>query len=229
MKNYPFLIRGPTTQGRVVKHSIIASSYKEALNVVLSLYPVKFVNSKFAIQMDLITVKKEAIKLSKSRKGEKITIYLNEAEGEFYITFKNAQGFTMLVEEEGQEPNEIGSARLNKWTPHGVYMNGSEIALEPEQQKKADAGAKKIPAQSEKAKKLIQKKEVTTKTTNEVKKSAAKKAAPAKKVAAKSDVTYKATRLGLTDAQWTKLEKLNEKEGSLQAMATKAVIKVYGL
>ncbi len=228
MKNYPFLIRGPTTLGRTIHKSVKAATFKDALNKILALYPIKFVNSKFALQMDLVSVKKEAIKLSKSKKGVKFTIHLNEAEGEFYITFKNAKGFTMLVEEEGQEPNEIGSARLNKWVPQSVWMNGSEIAMEVEQQEVSDKAAKRnIPAQSDKAAKIISQKE--TKTTNKMAKANKGKAAAKTAPKAKATGTGKATTLILSDTQWKKVEGLTAKEGSIREMVAKAMIKTYGL
>jgi hypothetical protein len=77
--------------------------------------------------MDLITVKQLATKLSKKNKAVEHTIYLNEKEGEFYIGFPNKEGFPMFIEEETNEPVEIGTKKLARFKREAVYVNGVEL------------------------------------------------------------------------------------------------------
>lgn len=104
--------------------------------------------------MDLQTVKQIAVNLSLSNKGVEHKVWLNEKEGEFYVSFSNAKGFTMLVEEETvPEGTEIGSAKLSKFKTQTAYLNGAEIKTTAEKTKKQPMKtiAKKLP-KNEKAK-----------------------------------------------------------------------------
>lgn len=128
MNLYPFIIRGPTRKRLVHAEG---RNFFNALEKVLSVYPAKFVNYKNAKAMDLINVKKKVIALSKSNKGVEHKIWLDK-EGDFYISFLNPAGHTMLVEEETNDAVEIGSARLNKFDLQSTWLNGEQQA-EPEQ------------------------------------------------------------------------------------------------
>lgn len=185
MNDYPFLIRGPTHASRIRKIKANGKNFKDALIKVLSVYPSKFVNFKFARNMDLNSVKQIAINLSKKTKGVEHVIWLNEKEGEFYISFKNDKGFTILVEDETNLKGlEIGSARLNRFSKQSVWVNG-------EQTKDPQPIAEKI---SPKPKKSPIKNEVKTELENESNmknkkqgKKATKKNGAAKKVVSKAD------------------------------------------
>jgi hypothetical protein len=190
MNVYPFIIRGPTRASRVHRIRAQGKNFKDALIKVLSVYPAKFVNFKFARNMDLNTVKQIAINLSKKTKGVEHAIWLNEKEGEFYISFKNDKGFTILVEDETNLKGlEIGSARLNRFSKQSVWVSGEqtkEVAPQP-----TNVVAEKI---SPKAKKSPVKKEVKTELENEFNmknkkqsKKAAKKNGAAKKAVSKAD------------------------------------------
>lgn len=144
MNIYPFVIRGPTRK-RLVKAQ--GRNFFNALEKVLSVYPAKFVNFKNAKAMDLINVKKKVIALSKSNKAIEHKIWLDK-EGDFYISFLNTAGHTMLVEEETNDPVEIGSVRLNKFDLQSTWVNG-ELIKEPEQIKKPKEVKTKKPMKTE--------------------------------------------------------------------------------
>lgn len=127
MNQYPFIIRGPTDSSRRKRVFSQGINFKNALVKVLSVFPAKFVNFKYAKTMDLITVKTKAIKLSRASKGLEHRIWLNEKEGEFYVTFINGENCTMLVEEEETDPVEIGSARLNRFKLQSIWLNGEQV------------------------------------------------------------------------------------------------------
>lgn len=83
--------------------------------------------------MDLITSKVMAAKMSRSLK-KKVTIWLNEKEGEFYLAYNADDQFVMLLYDDDGTAEKIGRAQLNKYTPQAAYSNGSEVALDVEQE-----------------------------------------------------------------------------------------------
>lgn len=195
MNVYPFIIRGPTDSSRRKRVFSQGINFKNALVKVLSVFPAKFVNFKYAKTMDLITVKNKAIKLSKASKGIEHRIWLNEKEGEFYVTFINGENCTMLVEEEETDPVEIGSARLNKFKLQSVWLNGEQVketnTTELKEKKTTKVAVKmknvKKPAIKVKAKNGIAKKE-------------------------KIKTVPRGNNMFLTEAEWKKVDALLAKE-----------------
>ncbi len=202
---YPFLIRGPTKQSRRKKILIDASRLKFALLKIFALFPAKFVNTKYARNMDLITARVDAAKRSRA---DKVTIFI-------------------IVDKEG----ECTLSTECKKGAYTCYRNGSEVSLpsnaetstvEPKTKKGKTAPHKDMS-------KVDFSKPINSgeKTNNKMAKKTEVKG-NAKKVA-KPEGTGKATTLILTDAQWAKVNKLIEKEGSIREMVAKAMIKTFGL
>lgn len=178
----------------IVKNILVrirGSGYNNALNRVLSRHPNKKVKTKYAKNMDIIAAKTQAAKESAAQKKP------------FYV----------FVDKDGEA--DISSAPL-AGTLH-KFVNGVEDKdYAPKQSAAAQEKSKpKIPAQSDKAQKLISKSKVQQ---MENKKKAAKK--PAKKAIAKksSPNTVKEEKLirgnnmALTKAQWAKVDALLKKE-----------------
>lgn len=201
VESYPFIIGN-----KVVK--VKANGIKNAIDRVTSKHQNKFINITHAKNMDLISAKVEAAKQSRA---ERRKIYI-------------------IVDDEGE--CELNHAPL-KGVLH-CYNNGSEIALENDAQVATNAprankkSKKTIPAQSEKAQQLINKKEekestslndsTKTKTmATKPAKKAAKKVAT-KKTAPKKDVKPKEIHFGenpdfgFEKAEWTRVGKLAQKE-----------------
>lgn len=223
MDSYPFVIGN-----KVVK--IAATGIRNAINRVTTKHPNKFINITHAKNMDLISAKVEAAKHSRT---EKKKIYI-------------------IVDDDGE--CELNHAPLKG--VYACYSNGSEIALEndaevatitprPNKSKKRlseiimeDAEKieskqkKKLPAQSEKALKLISKqntKETVMATTKPANK-AAKKVAAKKESKVKDTRVGKATTLLLSAEQWKRVDALITKDGgSIREMVAEALITKFKL
>lgn len=193
--DYPFVVGN-----KVIK--VTASGIKNAINRITSKHQNKFINITHAKNMDLISAKVEAAKLSRSEHKKKYIIV--DDEGECFIDNAPLKGVLHC------------------------YNNGSEIALEndaPVTTTVPRPNKKKLPAQSEKAQKMINKKEGKESAANEIDSTKTKNMAtkPAKKAAAKK---VKATaskepkvkkiargnNMFLTEEEWKKVDKLLEKE-----------------
>lgn len=159
--------------------------------------------------MDLISAKVEAAKRSREEKKK------------IYIT----------VDTDG----ECDLSNLPLKGVYTCYSNGSEIALEHDAEVATVAprpNKKKLPAQSEKALKLISKqntKETIMATTKPAKK-AAKKVATKKEPKVKDTRVGKATTLLLSAEQWKKVDALITKDGgSIREMVAEALITKFKL
>lgn len=163
---YPFLIRGPTRSARVKMVKLEAVSFRHAMLKAFALYPIKFINFKFAKNMDLISANAEAKKASMDGKQR------------FVISHKNQE-----CSVEFNEPSHIGDVL------HAVWLKGKKV------KESIEAPTTKQPAkrmseqimeeaaiieQAEKENKIINK----TKPKQVMTKKAVKKVAP-KKVAHK--------------------------------------------
>ncbi len=218
MTTYPFLIRGPTKQSRRKKVLVSALSLRLAMGKILMRYPAKFVNSKFARRMDLMSAKAAAIKESNKKKGKTVYIIVDEKDGEcdlsgaplrgVYTAFKNGSeiGLPSTSEVSKVEPKQKGKRKI------------SEKEFEAKKGKLTPTSSTK-----ENASTPIQGAKTNTSMAKKANAKAAKKSAP------KATGTGKATTLILSDAQWAKIEKLTEKEGSIREMVAKAMIKTFGL
>lgn len=205
MNSYPFLIRaGPHSRTRRIFSEGI--NFYRALEKVLSIYPSKFVNFKHARNMDLSSVKTEAARLSKKNKGVRHTVWLNEKEGEFYISFPNEKGFIMLMEDENSNAAEIGTARLNRFKEEKVYVNGLEVALEA----KSETENKPPEAKSNPDKGVTKTKVMSKKVSTKGKTAVAKKVTVKKEP--KEETTPRGNNLSLTKAEWTKVDAILKKE-----------------
>lgn len=203
--DYPFVIGN-----KVVK--ISAYSIKNAINRVTSRHQNKFINITHAKNMDLISAKVEAAKLSRSE-HRKIYIIVDEGDGECSLNHAPLKGV------------------------YACYNNGSEIALEndapvatnePRANKSAKPKSKNLPAQSGKAQQVIAKKEgkesaplsdsTKNKTMATPKKKAAKKVAAKKVAAPKKEKGPKEIHFGenpdfgFDKAEWTRIGKFAQKE-----------------
>lgn len=174
----------------------------------------KFVNYKNAKAMDLISARVEAAKLSRV-KG--ITQYIIEKDDEFTLSTSSSSDPTKL---------------------YGVFVNGGEDKGLLKQltsettPNKVDKIVRSVPAQSAKAKKLIEGENKTTMAKTAKKTKSAKKAT--KKVAAKKEeklwhegLIAKATTLRFSEAQWEKLHKLASEHGGIQKMSYDALREKY--
>jgi len=202
--DYPFVIGN-----KVVK--ISANGIKNAIDRVTSRHQNKLINITHARNMDLISAKVEAAKQSRTEK-RKVYIIVDEKTGEC----------------------ELNHAPLNG--VYTVYNNGSEIALETdapltEVAPIANKNTKrKIPAQSEKAIKLISKNSKETVMATPAKKAPAKKAAAKKEAKPKDSRIGKATTLLFTVEQWKKIDAIVAKgEESIREMAASAMVAKYKL
>lgn len=159
---YPFRVRGVNRASRQRLVKITAINYKNALNKVLALYPVKIVITKHARKMDLISARVEAAKKSKQL-GKKYYIINNVEEEECDVTSTYPKN-----------PKEI----------LGVFVNGSEV-------KEEIAIEESTPTKKEKQSvtKKETKMSTATKTSKKAAKKVAKKSAPVKKVAVKKTAT----------------------------------------
>lgn len=156
--------------------------------------------------MDLINARVDAAKRSRVE-GKPIYIIVDPKDGECSLSETSKKGV------------------------YTVYKNGSEIALD------TDADVSKVEPKQKKGKlapKASAKENASTpiqgaknKQVMADKKTA--KAAPKTAPKAKVEGTGKATTLILSNAQWAKVEKLTEKEGSIREMVAKAMIKTYSL
>jgi len=210
MNSYPFLIRGPTSVRRVHAQG---RNFFNALEKVLAIFPAKFVNFKYARNMDMNTTKQLVVKLSKKNKGVEHTIWLNEKEGEFYITYLKDK-FTMLVEEETDPVGiEIGSARTNKWTFESAYING-EVVPPSHAPKVENVKGEKISAKGPKSKivktvTMAAAENANMKTSKKNGKAAAKK--PVTKVKGEKTIP-RGNNMFLTEADWKKVDAILVKE-----------------
>jgi hypothetical protein len=136
MDDYPFIVN----RAKLVK--IRAPNLSNALDRVTTKHPNKIINVKFARNMDLISAKVEAAKQSRAT-GKKVYIIVDENDGECSLSNAPLRGVLHC------------------------YNNGSEIYDTGDMQEgdatkaRANKRSKKIPAQSQKAKELIEKKEAT--------------------------------------------------------------------
>lgn len=101
---YPFLIRGPTKYARVKLIKIEAHGFRNALLKAFARYPVKYVNFKFARNMDLISAKAEAKKASMDGKTRYVA---SHKDGECTV--------------EVDEPGKAGDVL------HAVFVKGKEV------------------------------------------------------------------------------------------------------
>jgi hypothetical protein len=181
---YPFLIRGPTRSARVKMVKIEAGSFRHAMLKAFALYPVKYVNFKFAKNMDLISAKQEAKKLSLDGKQRFV---VSHKDGECSIEFN--------------EPSRMGDVL------HAIFMKGKELkesasaptTKQPAKAKPAGDSEAAIIEQAEKENKIINK----TKS----KSMAEKEAKPAKKAAKSVAATVTGDKKTLTVAAILALQK----------------------
>lgn len=165
MVDFPFVIGN-----KVV--TIRAPGVNNAIDRVLTKHPNKFIKTKHAYNMDLISAKAAAAKESKVQK--KPIYVLIDADGESDISSAPLRGVAHKF---------VGGIEDKNFAPH-VTDKATE----------QPAKNKSIPAQSEKAKKIISKnqiEETMTTVKKAPKKVAAKKAAP-KKVSAPKKAANKA-------------------------------------
>lgn len=166
--------------------------------------------------MDLISAKQLAVKQSNAKPGKIVYIIVDEKDGECDLANAPLRGV------------------------YTAYKNGSEIALvsptqvtiEPKGKKRKiterefeSEKGKLTPKASTKQNAPTAIQGAKTNTTMADKKKPASKPTPK----AKPEGTGKATTLILSSAQWAKVEKLTEKEGSIREMVAKAMIKTYSL
>jgi hypothetical protein len=166
---YPFVVGN-----KVVK--ISGHGLNNAIDRITTRYQNKLINITHARNMDLISAKVEAAKRSRTEK-RKIYIIVDEKDGECDLSHIPLKGV------------------------YACYNNGSEIALEidaPVTTVEPRPNKKKLPAQSEKAKTLISKKDAKDSALNESSNSNSKimatKTAPAKKAATKKVAAKKRTQ-----------------------------------
>ncbi len=196
MTDYPFIVRGKVNK-------VKGSSYRNALDRVLEKNRNQFVKTKFAKTMDLITAKEEAKTASKTNKKAR-TFVVADSEGEFDLS-------TIIKKGE---------------TAYAVFIGGKEVSLTEDEK----AGATSVPVKNlvskptveivrgSMAKIIKEHQKIVTKNQKEMAKPI--KAVPAKKenkTAKVAGLTYRATRVGLTDAQWKKFDASGQK---LQALAS---------
>lgn len=214
MNTYPFLIRdGPNS--RVRKVEITAPNYSRALDKVLSRYPNKFIQTKFARRMDLISAKVKAAQQSRL----------------------NNKKVYVVVDDEGE--CEISNSPLTG-SLH-CFLNGSEIALESklEEPTTKPSGTKLAKNQEPKTNKTMTKvatatpakKGIEKKVTAPVKKTAptpaAKKPQPSN---VKRDGIGKATTVTFTAAEWKELESYCDKHSTtIRELATRGIAKLVGI
>lgn len=172
---YPFLIRGPTRYARVKMVKIEAGNFRHAMLKAFALYPVKFVNFKFARNMDLISAKQDAKKASMDGK-------------ERFVVAHKDQECTI----EFNEPSRIGDTLM------AIFLKGKEVKegynAAPQKvtkREKPAASEDEVIEQAEKENKNINKSKNKT-MKKEVKKAAAKKSAPATVTGEKKTLTVAA-------------------------------------
>lgn len=227
MNTYSFLVRGLSSNSRVQRVKETGSNFKEALDKLVARFPDKFINFKFARNMDLITARKEALDKSAKTKGTAFYIKVTD-DGECEVS---------------STPTHLDVA---------AFKNGGEIALESDvadapknEPKSPKKGKKKLTAEEAAKRPNLRSKRTGKKLSEEdnkvdvkqkpsktmAKKKATKKVA-AKKVAApvnKNEIA-KPTTLRLTKSQWDNLFKVREKEGkSIQILASEALVKQFKL
>lgn len=211
MIDYIFLIRGPTVQSRVRKVTIQAPRLGLALDKILALFPSQFVNTKFARRMDLMNAKKAAAKRSKEIRDKAVYIIVDEKTGECDLSGAPLRGV------------------------YTAFKNGGEIALSPDapvsKVEPITKGKKLAPKASAKENASTPIQGAKNKQSMATEKKSQPKAAATKAAAkpAKPSGIGKATTLILSGAQWAKVDKLTEKEGSIREMVAKAMIKTYSL
>src|SRR5687768_14937315 len=101
-KRYPFIVR--TSQRKFARY-VSAGRYKDALDKILSLYPAKFIITKYS-NMDLIDAKVQAAKESKAQKGKNVYVYNDVKAEEVEISLRAPVA-----------PNELIT----------IFVNGSEV------------------------------------------------------------------------------------------------------
>lgn len=156
---YPFLIRGPTKASRVKMVKIDANGFRNALEKIFALFPVKYINFKFAKNMDLISAKQQAKKDSMDGATR-------------YVVSHKDQECTV----EMSEPGKAGDVL------HAVFTKGKEIKeAVAAPSKPAKRVSERIMEEAEiiEAQEKInnKKQKPTMKTKKAVKKAAVKKAA----------------------------------------------------
>lgn len=179
MTRYPFIVVTPA--GRIRHVIVMAHNYNTALDKALTRHPNKFLKTKYAKIMDLLSAKEQAKKMSRDKKS-KIYVQVNNSTGECICTANLA------------EPGH---------TAHDLFVNGAQskqpLTAAPASAVKVydgeDMKIRNVPAGSNKAAELIAKKDAkleSAKTptkkepvkTNKMEKVATKKVA-AKKVVKK--------------------------------------------
>lgn len=186
LKPYLFLVRSFHSRARTKGVRVIAKNFKLAKSKVLARYPGKKVNSKFAINMDLISAKVEAAKVSKD---ERKTVYINvDKEGECYLSTKQ-NGTTQSVFKNGNEgtfeeiTNDVAPAELAKEDK----VKTSKKLTTVESVKEAPKTVKKLSSEKIKNQKVMS----TVKTATKKVAAPTKKATPVKKLAAKTTAVKK--------------------------------------
>lgn len=200
---YPFLIRGPTRYARVKIVKIEAGSFRYAMLKAFALYPVKFVNFKFARNMDLISAKQQAKKESMDGKTR------------YVVSHKDGECTVELT-----EPGKPGDVL------HAVFAKGKEIKESIEAPKTTSKKEKPVTEED-----VIESAEKENKSINKQIKPVMKtKNKPAKKVAAKKPVGDRIPRgnnMYLSAPQWAKVDKVRGDE-SFSSFSRGLVLKKIG-
>lgn len=121
MESYPFLIRRPHSKSARLQ-KVVAPTYHQALNVILNLQPNKFIKTKHARAMDLISAKVSAAERSRKEKI-KMYIHVSNKDGECIVTAHESVG---------------------GYTPLHAYSKGSEISFGVEQEEKLKANKENL-------------------------------------------------------------------------------------
>lgn len=166
---------------------IVSDTLGNALNLVLALYPSKFINTKHARRMDLINAKKQARGQSLVSNGAKVYVIVDEQTGECSVNLAPLRG-RQYAFQDGQEV-EVSNEKFIKEKVKEVKETNKKIAsaMETKTSTPAKKVAKKV-APKKVAKKVVAKKVAKKATPKKTTKKVATKssAAPAGRSALKA-------------------------------------------